>query len=295
MVLSLATWATAKAVTERFADLLVQSERRKEAAETVSSWSASRPRALEAVEGIQEKVKQLKGRGGADQMSAEVLEAAVMRIMSIRDGVHSIPGSKRSLKRDRDERMENQSYMGLRDSGAVRSFIAANSQADLCRFIAVGHGGRLESEFRKFLARSADKLPETVPERFMPTARERIEALQMRLRRSPRMAPEKQRDVIMEIMACRRAVGAVRGGGKQLDQPMNGALLADCRAGVERALGETVDELMRRGMDLAALAREGHGGKMEVKVQEIRDDPNKLPVPAAPRPDRTARAAVKGG
>ena len=148
-------------------------------------------------------------------------------------------------------------------------FIESMPRKDLVKLIQKGmDGSALEAAFRQHIAQ-LDALPEGLPDTLRPTAKERIEALQRKIK-SKETSAEQKRWFANEIIATREAVNAQRGGAG-LDSKVPDGI---------GELTETVEKNMQlifRGTShpekeyskyILSAATSGHGGKMMETYQK---------------------------
>lgn len=141
--------------------------------------------------------------------------------------------------------------------------VASMSRKDLSRIMRKDQdGAALEAAFRKHIA-TLDEIPSELPDELRPSAKERIEALQEKVK-SKETTPSQKRKYALEIIATREAVGAQRGGAG-LDATVPANMRERTRKvkenmeklfkGVENAT-ENFDKYVVSGVT------KGHGGKM---------------------------------
>ena len=173
---------------------------------------------------------------------------------------------------------------------AIDNFLNSMSYKDLRALASSGHGGEMEDKFKDYL-KNAEAVPEDAPQQYMPTAKERVEALQAKMNTQSfrkQSTPGEQRKLYVELMAARAAVGSRRGSkdslnpvvdAKALDQerklfskePLQTALVrvtamgdkqeAACEAALS-GHGGALEDLVRRELRVMALEKE-NGYKMQ--------------------------------
>lgn len=141
--------------------------------------------------------------------------------------------------------------------------VASMSRKDLSRIMRKDQdGAALEAAFRKHIA-TLDEIPSELPDELRPSAKERIEALQEKVK-SKETTPSQKRKYALEIIATREAVGAQRGGAG-----LDATVPADIRERT-RKVKENMDKLFK-GVENATEnfdkyvvsgVTKGHGGKM---------------------------------
>ncbi len=147
----------------------------------------------------------------------------------------------------------------------VPDFIASMPRKDLCKVILKDEEGKaLTDAFRKHVV-TLDEIPEDLPEHLRPTAKERIEALQARIR-DEEAEPEQKRRWAAEIIATREAVNAQRGGAG-LDTVLTVEMCKAMPFGTDRVeanFKKIFDASEEKSFNkyIIAGALSGHGGKM---------------------------------
>ena len=138
-------------------------------------------------------------------------------------------------------------------------FMASMPPKKLDALLARGSSDKtVEKEVRKFVA-NLDKIPEGLPKDVQPSAKERIEALQQKLKAEKDMAAKMR--LTAEIIATREMAGAQL-GGKGLENRPDPAAVEARTAELAAEMGK-VRESDPKAMDkLVAQATSGHGGKM---------------------------------
>ena len=141
--------------------------------------------------------------------------------------------------------------------------VASMPRKDLSRIMRRDEdGAALEAAFRKHIA-TLDEIPSDLPDELRPSAKERIEALQEKVR-SKETTPSQKRKYALEIIATREAVGAQRGGAG-----LDATVPANMRERT-RKVKENMDKLFK-GVENATEnfdkyvvsgVTKGHGGKM---------------------------------
>ena len=169
-------------------------------------------------------------------------------------------GLTRPLEVDRDhwEKVEH-------ITAEVRAVAASDPRAleTLCRQALDGHGGKMTETYRKY-ALKLDKLPDTLQGERLPTAKERIEALQEKLKPiikgEARPTREDTANLVAQILAAREQVNAQRGGAGLKSSLTNCATLNARADALTRQLSLLPDQSLK---SLIVLAGRGHGGEMK--------------------------------
>ncbi len=157
------------------------------------------------------------------------------------------------------------------------SIVAAMPRKDLSQIILMDTDGTaLEGTIRRYVA-TLDKIPEDLPDYLHPSAKDRIEVLQHRIKKEKDAA--KQRQLAAEIIANRELAGAKRGGEGLENRPDPAAVAA--RTAVLTAEMSRLRERDPKAVSkVVAQATSGHGGKMaelyHTAVQPTREAAKKV-------------------
>lgn len=165
-------------------------------------------------------------------------------------------------------------FSALSGSQAIQDYLRerVTSPRAFRKIVGNGHGGALERDLKAFVRDYKGPVPTDTPERYRPTALERIEALQARLRKLPKDAlyAEDAAKLCMEIAAVRSAVNSIPGNKSSLIKPYD---LAAAKAQYKSLTQKGILDRMKN--DPALLnrmvreARTGHGGAMEKDVRDL--------------------------
>ena len=132
-------------------------------------------------------------------------------LMATRSAVSAVRGKAKSLNVPVDAATLSQEREKLTKSTAFQAFLKDSTRSAAVRAAALaGHGGALEDEFKDYVLK-LDAIPQDVPDRYMPTAYDRIEALQEQMRKPDFPQRENAADLYVELMIAREAVNAQRG------------------------------------------------------------------------------------
>lgn len=228
------------------------------------------PNANVRLEAIQEQIE--KDANETPEKRAE----RYAELIATRSAVNAVRKKSKSLETQIDPAILEEHRQKLLNSKTFKNFINDENQAaDLRKAALEGHGGALEDKFKEYV-KNQPVIGEDVPARFMPTALERTEALQAKMKEPGFDESENRADLFVELMATRDAVGAVRGKADSLKVPVDPALLAQkreqwkkCESFKSFVTSEDTAE------DAKKAAAAGHGGalldkfKEHVKGQEI--------------------------
>ena len=165
--------------------------------------------------------------------------------------------------------------------------------------VTTGHGGGLEDLFSRHLAQTAEPgapVCTSKMTRWMPTAKQRIEALQEMLR-SGNLKEHQRRMALAEIIAARELTEARRGGAfSGADERLNRKLSPDALVNRARQVNECLGLLSPEKQELLLeKAVNGHGGAMledYKKWNTVKAHLTELRNRAAEDPDREYDGAV---
>lgn len=132
-------------------------------------------------------------------------------LLATRSAVSAVRGNAKSLNGPVDPVKLSQEREKISKSSAFQAFLQDSTRSAAVRAAALtGHGGALEDEFKDYV-QNLDVMPQDVPDRYMPTAYDRIEALQKKIREPDFPQKENAADLYVELIAAREAVNAQRG------------------------------------------------------------------------------------
>lgn len=251
------------------------------------------PTARVRTEALQKKLRE----SSASPAENEKLYA---ELMATRSSVGAVRGKKGSLDAQLDPKALDADRQALLGSEAFKNFLADPSQSAAIRKAALdGHGGALEDSFKEYV-KSVNVIPKNTPERYMPTALERTEALQKKIEAGNFENDAERASVYVELMATRASVAAVRGKKDSLNKTVNSEALdaerekwAQCESFKNFVCSE--DARQYGAIRKAALA--GHGGALLDHFKETvnRADyiPEDLPQEIVPNADTRIEAIQK--
>lgn len=203
------------------------------------------------------------------ELEAEKREELVTELLAARIAVNAVRGSSASLNKPLTQEALAKGREELERCGfAFRSFVAEESGA-ISAAAASGHGGAVEDRFRDFLSRQP-RLESSIPDRFVPSARARMAALQEKLRNEPNR--EDLWRISVEMSALRRAVDARPGQKRMPDSAIPMDRLNAAREQLEGAhthFWRYVDELAGKNPEtLAELLQRDFGSGVEAGFTE---------------------------
>ena len=188
------------------------------------------------------------------------------QILAARENVGAQRKKPDTLKVKLDPKTVNEAANKLAGCAAFLDYMTKKPD-EFRRLALSGHGGELAEKFREHV-KSMDELPEDTPTQYAPTALERIEALQKRVKQEyDGKTLEEKTELLAQIIGARRAIHAVRGEKDSLKynlDPKTAAQeskkLSDCEA-----FKQYVRE---HPNDAKSAARSGHAGELEDKFKE---------------------------
>ena len=208
----------------------------------------------------------------------------VVKIMAARHAAGSVRGSAEKLvttnirEKDLDKRAAdlkklphfNDFLESLKDPAKQRKMLSA---------IGKGHCGGLDDMFTEYLKNLPAGQLENTPEleRYMPTAKDRIEALQNQTKQLGRTPADlkKKATAAAEIVQLRNLVQAERKKKSTLDVKIpvcSAKEPADPRENLQAGIGKLIEDEAAYGAlcsdDAQGLLREGHGGEMTILLRD---------------------------
>ena len=216
------------------------------------------PTAREQIEGLQLRIKKNRLTRSIEK------ERAISQILAARELLQVRRGQRGGDER-LDQPMTKQMFQRAETIRASLEKLPQEQFDRLWQKVREGHGGAMEQEYRSILRKQsakAEKLTEDMAPEAMPTAKERIEALQAKLQTLEE--PGEKLKCVAGIIAARQTVGAKRGsrfgGDEKLNQRLDPTKLAEREQDVELYLSSIPAEIKEK---LIAQAVEGHGGAMQ--------------------------------
>lgn len=275
-------------------DIPVSEEQKKIIADKETSGAAAvaaeqkeeRKQALEAKSGlavldehkaaVEALPKKFKGPNADidEAVASQKLRGLCLDIMATRRSIEATRNNKSGLaKSQMNADLLDTIRADLVKSKAVDNFLKSMSYSDLRNLAASGHGGAMEAKFAEYLKKNPEAIPADAPYQYMPTAKERTEALKSKMdgadfaKRTP---PGEQRKVYIELLAARMAVNSKRHNKESLNPQLNAQTLAQERAKFnEEPLRTALVRLTGMG-DIGdgtyKAAMSGHGGALEDRM-----------------------------
>ena len=210
-------------------------------------------------------------------------EAFIARIMAARELSKSVRGKASTLGVKMDERQIADRAAKIMANESFKDFAAELKKPENLRKVEAiftkkhSHGGELDDMFREHLrtlpAGKLDNDPDL--KRWMPTVKQRIEALQGQAQKSLKAGKEVYREAV-EIITLRVMVGAKR-GGEGLNVPVP---VRDGKNDVslsEKVITDADLPKNRKAFDKADGAKyicSGHGGKMIENIAKMNAGPD---------------------
>ena len=243
------------------ADLEASFKKRMIGADRVDYWQAvdpvMYPTARQQIEGLQRAIQ------NNELTNREKKRGALAQILAAREMLHVRRGIRGGDER-LDQTMTAEVFSRAEEIYNTLGRLPAEQLNALCDKAKEGHGGVLEEDYHALLRKQAaarDRVEGDPRRDQLPTAKERIEALQARLRGARDQA--EQLRCVAGIIAARQTVGAQRGGrlggDKRLNNTLDARKLEEREQDVAEYLSNLPDATLRT---LVSQAAEGHGGAM---------------------------------
>ena len=217
---------------------------------------------------------------GPDAKKAEAnalyqLKEHCFDIMATRRSINAERNNKAGLKKAvPDGKKIYQTKQNLKKNKVLNDFLNSMSYKDFRTLAEDGHGGAMEDKFTDYLKKGVNEIPKDAPSEYMPSAKDRIEALQDKMKSSAflkQTSVEDQRKLYVEMMATRAAVGSVRRDKSSLAGKVNPDSLDKVRESFKKEPLATALSRVTSNKDDLERARkaaiEGHGGALEDLVR----------------------------
>lgn len=206
-------------------------------------------------------------------------------IFALRTAVNAGRNKTSTIKVKTTKEEYEAQYKALMADKNFGDFVEKNGTDKINKWMAEGHGGKTEEEFQAYL-QTTPRLTPTVPFRYMPQSKERIEKLQEELKDKDPQSADAFR-IFSEIFKTRRAVGAVHGQKKKLEATVKGENYGKTP---DFDKCETFKKFVKeRGDSLKDLALKGHGGEAEHMFRDYVAGLDKIPDDVPPQYMPTAR------
>ena len=221
--------------------------------------------------------KSFRGAGADIKEAAarQQLKGLCFDIMSTRRAIEAKRNDKSGLsKASVNADLQHSIKQDMLKSKAMESFLNSMSYKDLRDLAYSGHGGAMEEKFADYLRKGAEAIPEDAPQQYMPTAKDRIDALKVKMDTvgfRKQSTPAEQRKLYIELMATRAAVGSKRGMKSSLNPVVNPQILEQERKkfAKEPLLSALVrvTQMGEKQQAACEAALSGHGGALEDLVR----------------------------
>ena len=222
---------------------------------------------LKTIESIQKSIKSSAFQSLSDDGKRNLYAS----VFGARYAANAERNKKSTLKGTVSAQEFEQKRNALIQCPTFQTFINRTVENDpdgMKRLLTQGHGGALEDAFKDYV-KNMDRIPSDVPKAYMPTALERTEILQKKIKSSAFQSKNmyEQNLIYKELVATRAAVEAIRGSKKSLDVPIDAEKLGEARNQLYAKGGADsfFDEASRTILKDAAVA--GHGGALEDKLK----------------------------
>ena len=224
------------------------------------------PTALERIEYMMKNIREFD-----PDIGDEFFRNKIACIFAARTAVRAGRGSKSDLDKPLFASEANDIRRELFESETFKAFLqdpaTGGKVKDLCS--KRGHGGAMEDLYKEFLAKYPTLPTDEFSSRYMPTVKQRTEALR-NIAKAPSFAsktPQEKKQIYIEVMAARMAAQTRRNNKDDLKQQisMNEYKKALKELSESKFLDQVLDQAMANG-DLPKKIIEGHGGALEELV-----------------------------
>ena len=171
---------------------------------------------LNDINAIQKGIKSNKFDGLEHNEKKEIYAT----LFASRSAANAVRNKKSSLKVAATPQDWEKKRNELILSSSFQTFLETQGHYKMKTLLSEGHGGAAEDAFQAYVMEQA-KLPSDVPERYMPTAKERITQQQTKAKNLDPQSPEAIA-AFAEIFRARRSVDAVRKKGSTVEAKING-------------------------------------------------------------------------
>ena len=248
------------------------------------------PTMAERTELLKGKIKD-KLAQGADPHSPE-MRKLYAEIFACRMCVGSGRNDKTALKARVDGTEVHRLANELLEDPTFNSFIDEKGAEVAALANKRGHGGAMEDKYRAFVS-GLNKIPETIPNRYMPTAMQRTESLikQMKSPSFQVQTKEYKKEIAKELFAARDAVGAYRNRPSILENRLNKESLRESYDNFNKS--KTFNNFLDTYVETKAFhdaITAGHGGAC---VQEFEGYLNDMEIAPKDVPERYISAALR--
>ena len=212
---------------------------------------------------------------GKEAQARKQLKDICIDIMATRRAINAKRNDKSGLAKSViDADYMHSVKQDLAQNKVIDKFLNNMSYSDLRKLAAEGHGGAMEEKFAEHLKTNAKEIPADAPQHYMPTAKERIEALQKKMDNQSfknTTTPGDQRELYIELMATRAAVGSKRGVKSSLNPKVDAAALERERQILRQEPMRTalarVTQMGDKQKKACDAALSGHGGALDDLVR----------------------------
>lgn len=249
----------------------------------------------------EERVDYLKEELKGQDPSSKEAAATVAEIFRARRAVGAIKGGKgNALSQNIDPRMYG-AVPDIEGSSAFKSFMEEHGEEVTASITKKGHGGEAESMFLKHVAQM-DKIPVDTPDIYMPTVKERTDAIKEKLSEPFYGFGENESidDLCIEVLAARSSSNVKCGEKSELGQYLDPKKLAETAAEYKKC--ETLKNFIASDPEAAKrAASEGNGSALEEAfrkhVRELVPIPADIParyIPTAKERTEGLMTKIKG-
>ncbi|MBR3395626.1 MAG: hypothetical protein IKG76_07585, partial [Firmicutes bacterium] len=209
-----------------------------------------------------------------EAVASQKLRGLCIDIMATRRSIEAKRNNKSGLAASRmDAGMLDNIREDMTKSTALDQFLKSMSYSDLRSLAASGHGGAMEDKFAEYLKKTPEAIPADAPYQYMPTAKERTEAVKAMMddaNFTRQATPGEQRKLYIELLAARMAVNSKRHNKDSLNVQLNAETLDQERKKLKE---EPLNTALIRLTDMGDIgdgtykaAMSGHGGALEDRM-----------------------------
>ena len=197
-------------------------------------------------------------------LSSEKKAEYYCELMATRQSVNAVRKDKKSLAPQLDPKKVSDLYDKWNKCETFKTYLSKNP-IDAMKAATSGHGGALEDAFKDYV-KNLDHIPADVPQGYLPTAEERLEVLQKKVKSTT--DPKLRADLYKEMMATRMAAQAIRKTPSTLSKPVDPVKLNEAyeKLNKSKSLKNFLEKTPAAELKDAATA--GHGGALEDKYTE---------------------------
>ena len=206
-----------------------------------------------------EKLKEKIKSPAFETYSKEKKRALYIEMMAARSCVGAKRKTPDTLDRYMDPKNLNAWITYWNSSKTLKEFMEKEPAA-VKDAATSGHGGALKEKFAEHV-KGMERIPADVPDECMPSAFDRIETLQDKIKKTT--DPVRREKLYTELMATRMAVDSVRKDKESLKKPLSAAKLNQERDKLTKSAAFKNFLLSKDAQTFFNAAKSGHGGELD--------------------------------